>query len=193
MNASGISVFYGATDAETCIAEVRPPVGSHVIVGKFQFLRNIRLLDLNILSEIYVKGSYFDPDFRARKGHAAFLQHLVGELTKPVMPEEETFEYLPTQVVAEYLAEKIEPNLDGIIFGSSQAQNKEQNIILFHNSCAVEPYIMPTGATVSVNYGWSTDDDYDDSITVFEEYTPNTSHNDQSEHMNKMEYQERLL
>jgi len=190
MNASGISVFYGATHAETCIAEVRPPVGSHVVVGKFQILKNIRLLDLNTLSEIYINGSYFDPEFKGRKGHAAFFQHLVGELTKPVMPEEENFEYLPTQIVSEYLAEKVKPNLDGIIFDSSQAQNKEQNIILFHNSCAVEPYIMPTGTNVSVNYGWSTEDDYDDSITVYEEYTKNISNNNQSERMDKMEYHE---
>jgi hypothetical protein len=88
MNAAGISVFYGATHSETCIAEARPPVGSHVVVGRFQIIRNIRLLDLNILSEIYVKGSYFDPEFKGCKGHAAFLQHLVGELTKPVMPDE---------------------------------------------------------------------------------------------------------
>lgn len=188
MNASGISVFYGATDAETCITEVRPPVGSHVVVGKFQILKDIRLLDLNILSEIYIKGSYFDPEFKGFKGHAAFLQHLVGELTKPVMPEEETFEYLPTQIVAEYLAEKVKPNLDGIIFGSSQAQNEEQNIILFHKSCAVEPYILPTGTTISVNYGWGTEDDYDDSITVYEEYTKNESHKTQPESMDTIDY-----
>ena len=190
MNASGISVFYGATDAETCIAEVRPPVGSHVVVGKFQILKDIRLLDLNILSGIYIKGSYFDPEFKGRQGHAAFFQHLVRELTKPVMPEEENFEYLPTQIVAEYLAEKVKPNLDGIIFGSSQAQNKEQNIILFHNSCAVEPYMLPNGTAVSVDYGWTTEDDYDDSITVYEEYTKNISDNNQSERMDKMEYHE---
>ncbi|MDA3799861.1 MAG: RES family NAD+ phosphorylase [Kiritimatiellae bacterium] len=188
MNAHGISVFYGATDSETCIAEVRPPVGSHVVLGKFQILKNIRLLDLNILSRIYINGSYFAPDFKARKGHAAFLQDLVGELTKPVMPEEENFEYLPTQIVAEYLAEKVKPNLDGIIFNSSQSQENEQNIILFHNSCAVEPYKLPTGSTVSVNYGRRIEDDYDDSITVFEEYTKSTSNHNDSEHINITQY-----
>ncbi|MCJ7541599.1 MAG: RES family NAD+ phosphorylase, partial [Desulfobacterales bacterium] len=111
MNAAGISVFYGATDAETCIAEVRPPIGSHVVVGRFKIIQNIRLLDLNILSEIYATGSYFDQEFKRRKGHAAFLQRLVGELTKPVMPNKETLGYLPTQIVAEYLAEKVKPRL----------------------------------------------------------------------------------
>lgn len=173
MNAAGISVFYGATDAETCIAEVRPPVGSQVVVGRFQIIREIRLLDLSILSQIYVKGSYFDKEFGGRKGHAAFLKRLVSEFTKPVMPDKETLEYLPTQVVAEYLVEKIKPRLDGIIFDSSQIKTGGQNIILFHNSCGIEPYKLPAGTTVSINYGWSTPEDYDDSITVFEEVPKN--------------------
>lgn len=189
MNAAGISVFYGATDAETCVTEVRPPVGSHVVVGRFQIIRDIRLLDLNILSQIYVEGSYFDPEFKGRKEHAAFLQRLVGELTKPVMPDEETFGYLPTQVVAEYLAEKVKPRLDGIIFNSSQTQDQAQNIILFHNSCGVEPYNLPTGTTVSTNYVWSTDAECDDRITVLEEL-PNESQGERPETTNETEFQD---
>jgi len=183
MNAAGISVFYGATDAQTCIAEVRPPVGSHVVVGRFEIIRNLRLLDLNILSEIYATGSYFDTEFKRRKGHAAFLQSLVDELTKPVMPDKETLGYLPTQIVAEYLAEKVKPHLDGIIFNSSQTKEKGQNIILFQNCCAVEPYNLPIGTIVSINYGWGLAEDYDDSIAVDEELPLNTSQSEQSEHI----------
>ena len=46
-----------------------------------------------------------------------------------------------------------------------------QNIILFHNSCGVKPYILPPKTTVTINYGRGTDADYDDSITVYEELT----------------------
>ena len=35
MNAAGISVFYGAMEEETCIAEARAPVGSYVVIGRF--------------------------------------------------------------------------------------------------------------------------------------------------------------
>jgi hypothetical protein len=168
MNAAGISVFYGASDIDTCIAEVRPPIGCHVVIGKFDIIRNINLLDLDILSNVYAKGSYFDPDFGSRKSHAAFLQHLVNELTKPVLPGEETFEYLPTQVVAEYLTQHIEPKINGIIFSSSQVSENGQNIILFKNSCYVEPRDLPRDTIVSVDYVWRSDGDYD-SITIFEE------------------------
>ncbi len=44
MNAGGISLFYGAVDDATCIAEVRAPVGSYVVLGRFEILKPLRLL-----------------------------------------------------------------------------------------------------------------------------------------------------
>ena len=38
MNAKGISVFYGAFDSATCVAEIRPPVGSFVVLYQFTLL-----------------------------------------------------------------------------------------------------------------------------------------------------------
>ena len=192
MNAAGISVFYGAADTDTCIAEVRPPIGSHVVIGRFQIVRDIRLLDLDIMSQVYPKGSYFDPKYGGRKGHAAFLRKLVGELIRPVMPDEETFEYLPTQIVAEYLAEKTKPRIDGIIFKSSQVEAEGQNIILFYNSCGVKPYILPPDTTVTVDYGWRTEEDYDSSITVYEELRGKPKTND-SEIIDDTEFDDALI
>ena len=54
MNAHGIAVFYGATDAEVAICEVRPPVGSRVIVGEFVLLRPIQLLDVGALRSSFL-------------------------------------------------------------------------------------------------------------------------------------------
>jgi HEPN/RES N-terminal domain 1/RES domain len=39
MNAAGISVFYGAIEADTCVAEARAPVGSYVVLGRFEIIR----------------------------------------------------------------------------------------------------------------------------------------------------------
>lgn len=168
MNAVGISVFYGAENSETCISEVRPPVGSSVVVGEFKIIRQLRLLDLDVLSNVFVTGSFFDEGFLNRKQHAAFLNHLVTELTTPVLPGEEALKYLPTQMVAEYLSEKSSPKIDGIAFKSSQDENRGENIILFRHACLVEPYTIPSNAQVSVNYGWRTEEDFDDSITISE-------------------------
>ncbi len=42
MNAKGVSVFYGSTVKDVALAEVRPPVGSHVAIVKFKLLRPLR-------------------------------------------------------------------------------------------------------------------------------------------------------
>ena len=138
MNAAGISVFYGAYEEETCIAEIRPPVGSYVVLAKFQFLRNVRLLDLGLLSKVYAGYNHFDPEYVTRRGRAAFLGYLVREICRPVMPLDETFEYLPTQVVSEYLANRVTPRLDGIIYPSSQVAAEGSNLVLFNHARQVE-------------------------------------------------------
>ena len=145
MNALGISVFYGAMDPSTCVSEARAPVGSHIVVGRFELLRSVRLLDLDALAEVYVEGSYFDPGYSVSEGRAAFLRQLVIEISRPVMPQDEALEYLSTQAVAEYLANKVTPRLDGMIFGSAQTGGTSRNLVLFNHACGVEPYNLPRG------------------------------------------------
>lgn len=174
MNPVGISVFYGAADPSTCVAEIRPPVGSHVVIGKFKILRDVRLLDMDKLTKLHVKGSYFDPASGARWGRAAFLRQIVTELTLPMTPGDEEFGYLPIQVIAEYLSEKVDPKLDGVIFHSSQITDKGNNIVLFNHASLTEPYTLPESSTVYVNFGWTSDDDSDDSISVWEELPKET-------------------
>lgn len=93
MNARGISVFYGATNIETAISEVRPPVGSQVLVGRFDIIRPIQLLDLNALSTVRVIGSIFDPDYAHKLGWAQFLKTFRALMVQPVMPEAEHNDY----------------------------------------------------------------------------------------------------
>lgn len=172
MNAAGISVFYGAMDADTCIAEVRAPVGSYVVVGRFEITRPLRVLDLDVLTKVVTGGSWFDPEFTTRSNRAAFLRHLVDEIGRPIMPRDEEFEYLPTQAVAEYLAACVEPRLDGIIFHSAQTAGKGRNVVLFHHAAGVGPYNLPEGTTIEINMGWASEDDYDDTIFISENVPP---------------------
>ena len=150
MNAAGIPVFYGALDQGTCIAEIRPPVGSYVVTGKFQLLKTVRLLDLNLLQDVTIETSYFDPQYADRSNRVAFLKQLGRELTKPVMPEDETREYIATQVIAEYLAHKVQPRIDGIFFRSSQTDPPGENVVLFNHACEVERFVIPPGINVQV-------------------------------------------
>ena len=168
MNQKGVPVFYGAMDRSTCVSEIRAPVGSHVVVGEFELLRPVRLLDLDVLAKVHVKGSYFDPDYSTRTNRAAFLNRLVEEVSRPVMPQDEATEYLQTQAVAKYLAEKSCPPLDGILFRSSQTGNAGRNLVLFNHACLVEPWELPQGSQVNVHIPLAEEEDQDDSVVVFE-------------------------
>ena len=140
MNPRWISMFYGAFDPDTCIAEIRPPVGSYAVVGRFSIVRKLRLLDLHALQHLFVrKASYFDPEFRHLRDKARFLRRLVEIMSRPVMPTDEDYQYLPTQAVAEYLSEKLKPRLDGLIFPSSQRDGPGENVVLFRHASVVAP------------------------------------------------------
>jgi len=65
-------VFYGATDPDVALAEIRPPVGSRVVVGKFGLQRPLRLLDVAALESVFVKGSIFDGGYIRRLEQAKF-------------------------------------------------------------------------------------------------------------------------
>ena len=113
-------------------------------------------------------GSYFDPEFRTRSDRAAFLRSFVDEISKPVMPRDEKFEYLPTQVVSEYLASCVEPRLDGLVFPSSQTGGHGRNIVLFNHARLVESYDRPEDVKLFISLGRGNEDDYDDGVTIHE-------------------------
>lgn len=167
MNARGISVFYGASKAKAASAEVRPPVGSKVLVARFKITRPLRLLDLRVLSNVTLSGSVFDPDYGARLERSMFLRTLSERITKPVMPDDEAFDYIPTQAVADFLATEREEPLDGIVYPSVQAAGDEFNVVLFHKAARVEELAIPDGAKIDATI----DREYGDDETSVPDYS----------------------
>lgn len=139
MNPAGISVFYGATDRKIALAEVRPPVGSNVVVALFKIIRNLKLLDVERLQQIRVEGSVFDPAHAAAMRDAVFLDRLAEYASRPVLPSDEAIDYAVTQAIVGYLAERVQPALDGLIFRSVQAGREGKNVVLFPSAARVEP------------------------------------------------------
>lgn len=172
MNARGISVFYGASDPTAAIAEVRPPVGSQVAVARFEIIRPLRLLDLTALSAVSDGGSVFDPELAGRLERAMFLRSLSQRITRPVMPDDEAFEYLATQAVADFLATEGAVPLDGIIFPSVQAAGAVLNIVLFHKAARVEKVDVPVGAEISARSGHMEEDGWETEYEVIERVPP---------------------
>ena len=137
------------------------------LVAKFELLHPVQLLDLDALAKVLAEGSYFDPAFTEHANRMAFLRQMVREISQPVMPQDEASEYLITQVVAEYLANRATPNFDGIIFNSSQTGGKGRNLVLFNHACGVERYDLPEGTTVTVDsYADHQDDDKDENYEI---------------------------
>lgn len=150
MNARGISVFYGATSPGVALAEVRPPVGSQVALATFRITRPLRLLDLSALENASDGGSVFDPTLLQRLERVSFLQSLGSKMTRPVMPDDQEFDYLSTQAVADFLATENDPTLDGILFNSTQSEEGD-NIVLFHKASRVKSMDLPAGVKLSAN------------------------------------------
>jgi len=149
MNAKGISVFYGATTPEIALAEVRPPVGSWVALARFEIVRPLRLLDLAALGTVLEQGSIFDPNYAYRLGRMMFLRTLSRRMSRPVMPDDQEVEYLPTQAIADYLSTEGQVRLDGILFTSVQVGGNGVNAVLFHKASRCEELEIPDGTEIS--------------------------------------------
>lgn len=171
MNASGISVFYGATHQEVALAEVRPPVGSRVALGRFDFIRPLNILDLNKLREIVKKGSIFDPHYANELERVKFLQTLSDRLSKPVLPDDEAIEYLVTQAVADFLENRLDFPLHGIAYPSVQSASAGFNVALFHRFSKCEVWKFPAKTEIEASFYSHHDDPFDAQYTVFERLT----------------------
>lgn len=151
MNAQGISVFYGATTHDVAISEVRPPVGSRVVVAAFRPLKEMRILDISALDTlIFSRESVFNPNTIRSLERTAFLKTFSRKMTLPVFGKRQDSEYLITQAIAEYLSVSEKYQLDGISFRSTQVEREAKgsrrrhketggyNIVLFSQSAGVK-------------------------------------------------------
>ena len=122
MNAAGISVFDGSFDAEDARCRAAgTPVGGYAIVGRFEVLRPLRILDLTLLDNYRQTVNASTPHYSERMAYAAF--NAVFSIRKSVgrsSPGREALDYLPTQVIAEYLWSQDQNPIDGLVFGSAQ-------------------------------------------------------------------------
>jgi len=175
MNATGISVFYGANTPGIALAEVRPPVGSKVAVARFDITRSLRLLDLTALRGVHETGSIFDPSYATRLSRVVFLRGFCDRIARPVMPDDQTFEYLPTQAVADYLATQASIPLDGIIFPSVQAGSNGLNVVLFHKAAKCAELDIPEGTEISSSDGIHTEEEWETWYSVMETLPPSSA------------------
>jgi len=142
MNAAGIGAFYGGLNANTCIAELRPPVGSLVCLGAFRPRRPIYVLDFTRFERPGRQIHILSKNYFSRTTQWAFLQSFEVEISKPVLPDDEHLEYVPAQAVAEYLTSvpitlrKKPLRIQGLVFRSAQHAGGK-NVVLFGDAALV--------------------------------------------------------
>jgi hypothetical protein len=169
MNAQGISVFYGASNQKTTIAELRPPVDARMAVAQFQIIRKLRILDLTAIGKVRLTENLGDLGLVGRAEHAVFLRSLIERISRPQMLDDKPDGYLVTQAVADFLATEAQASIDGIIFPSRQIVEDTFNVVLFHKSARVEPMDIPAGTGISVSTGRWEEEGWIDEFEVFEE------------------------
>ncbi|MEO3861440.1 HEPN-associated N-terminal domain-containing protein [Acrocarpospora sp. B8E8] len=128
MSPAGISMFYGSDDAETVVAEIGAHSASRfAVIAGFEAVRPLRMVDLAGLPEV---PNYFSPQGREQFFDVMFLRAFAADLREPVsFNGGEHIEYVPTQVVTEYLRWLPQLALDGVLFTSPH--NGGRSCVLF--------------------------------------------------------------
>jgi hypothetical protein len=116
MSPAGIPMFYGAENSDTAVREslVRTS-DTHVSVAAFQATQRFTVVDLTG-SNIPTVPSEFDTERFAERHRILFLRDFIKDLTKPVRETYEQIDYVPTQILTEYLL-KVHQRKQGDIGG----------------------------------------------------------------------------
>ena len=135
MSAAGIPMFYGAFDKKTAVLETLDPKiekGKVITIGTFGTNRDLLTVDLTDLPPF---PSPFDRAERHLSRPRAFLGDFTKEFSRPVERDgHEHVEYVPTQVVSEFLRYRHRGTddrpIDGVIYNSAK-EGGGKAVVLF--------------------------------------------------------------
>lgn len=132
MSPRGVSCYYGASDEETCLAELRGVEDEVVSVAPWRAERDCWIVDLVNLREL---PSIFDSVRGKHRPTALFLRSFADSITEPVHRQDDReVGYIPTQIVADYIRHCVRgakgEAIDGIRYRSS-VKTGGKNIVMF--------------------------------------------------------------
>ena len=118
MSPAGIPKFYGTVDVDTAIREVA--YGSDctsVTWGQFELTADSLVVDLAGVPD---QPSMFDPELGSQHRYIRFLRRFVDQISERVASEHEQIEYVPTQIVTEYMLHVFRGgDIGGVLYPSS--------------------------------------------------------------------------
>lgn len=143
LNPAGVVGFYAGFDLPTCVAELRPAVGTVVVAAEFEITEAICVLDTTRFEAKPKSPDLYARDAQTRAAQWQFMQSFMREIAQPISPGDEHLDYLPTQAVAEYLNKHHrftfagrERTIDAVIYRSAQ-HPEGKNIVLLGEAAVV--------------------------------------------------------
>lgn len=145
MSPHGIPMFYAALERETALRETSMGgrgIPWHLTLASFETGSDFQILGLAELPPI---PSVFDSARRHLIEPLRFLHVFVDQVRKPIRRDErEHLEYVPTQIVAEYLRHLYErqtgERVDGVAYKSAIASDGSNVVLFIDNSDCVDDF-----------------------------------------------------
>lgn len=138
MSPAGIPMFYGALDEQTAIAETfdsQKGTNVCITIGRFSTARDFPVVDLTKVPDV---PGLFDRSKRDVRAPIRFLQHFIKDFSAPVTKDgREHIDYVPTQVVTEYIKHFYKHPVHGApkgIFYNSARENGDVSCALFFSA-----------------------------------------------------------
>lgn len=123
----GISYGYFATDELTAIKEIRVKQGEQIAIGKFSITDELKLIDFRFQT-MKDKVNIFNDDLDlSLYCQQRFIKDFLQDISKPIKDNDQQLEYVPTQIMAEYIWHL---GYDGFLFDSSQNESGV-NLVIF--------------------------------------------------------------
>lgn len=129
VNPKGIPCLYFATTREVAMSEVRPWIGSVVTVGRFETVREQRVVDCSVFHGDEMPAT---DAASAEEVERLVWAHIDHAFARPVTRSDNVADYAATQVLAEVF--RLE-GYDGIIYRSAFSA-EGTNVALFDLNCA---------------------------------------------------------
>ena len=132
----GISYGYFAFDEITALSEARASNNDEFAIGKFRLTNNLALIDFRKESFSKLVNPFLDTFNINTYYSSLIIKEFIEDISKPIEDEDTLLEYVPTQIMAEYIWSE---GYGGFIFDSSQNENGG-NIVIFGENPEYESY-----------------------------------------------------
>lgn len=138
MNPAGIPMFYCSEDKKLTIQEVvnnSDKNNPFYTIGEFNNKSSLKVVDLTKIPDL---PSIFDEKNNKFRESILFLKNFVEDAIKPINERDSIIEYIPTQIVTEYIRYNQKLDVQGLIYPSSKNRKKSNIVLFFDNDECIE-------------------------------------------------------